>query len=225
MARVVVILAAALALVLGGCGIKSEEELAQAVLDDFEVEETVPPSSSSSTTTAGDTGSTTSTTGGATSSTTDDDDDDDDDEDIPPGQEPGDLGDDDALDALTDECFEGEMESCDDLYFDSPLGSDYERYGSTCGGRNDETFGGCAVRYGDEGATAELPPGEEPGDLGDDPALDDLTERCFEGDMQACDQLYVQSPLGSEYEQYGATCGGRNEATPAACVATYGTGD
>lgn len=56
-----------------------------------------------------------------------------------------------------------------------------------------------------------LPPGEPPGDLGDDPALDALAESCFEGEMQACDDLYFQSPIDSAYEDYGDSCGGRNE--------------
>ncbi len=35
---------------------------------------------------------------------------------------------------------------------------------------------------------------------------------CFIGSMQACDNLYNQSPLGSAYETYGDTCAGRRPA-------------
>lgn len=47
------------------------------------------------------------------------------------------------------------------------------------------------------------------GDFGDDPVLDLLVEQCRRGNNQACDELHVTSPIGSEYEAYGRTCGGR----------------
>lgn len=47
------------------------------------------------------------------------------------------YGDDASLDALHDACAAGDMQACDDLYFDSPLWSDYEEFGDTCGGRTD----------------------------------------------------------------------------------------
>lgn len=232
-------IAAALVLLLGACGLRSDEELAEALLGDVEIEV-------GTTSTTGSTTSTTaapSTTGPSSTEAGEDDGGDDDggdeggdeggdddggddagDDALPRAEEPGDLGDDAALDQFADRCFSGDLEACDDLYLESPLGSDYERYGSTCARRNGETYGGCVELY-DSAPDAELPPGEDPGDLGDDPALDDLTQRCFEGEMQACDQLYFQSPLGSDYETYGATCGGRTEADGGACVATYGSGD
>lgn len=54
-----------------------------------------------------------------------------------------------------------------------------------------------------------LPPGEEPVGLGDDPDFDRLANQCFDGDMDACDELYFGSPIDSDYEEYGDTCGGR----------------
>ena len=51
-----------------------------------------------------------------------------------------------------------------------------------------------------------------PDDLGDDPDLDSLAQSCFDGDLVACDQLYLQSPADSAYETYGDTCAGRQEA-------------
>jgi hypothetical protein len=44
---------------------------------------------------------------------------------------------------------------------------------------------------------------------GDDAYLDDLWDECAAGDGAACDSLYYQSPFGSEYEDFGDTCGRR----------------
>ena len=42
---------------------------------------------------------------------------------------------------------------------------------------------------------------------GSDPFLDALWDDCDAGDMAACDQLFVESPLGSGYEDFGYECG------------------
>ena len=39
--------------------------------------------------------------------------------------------------------------------------------------------------------------------------LDELSQGCADGDLVACDALYELSPQGSDYEAFGATCGGR----------------
>jgi len=44
---------------------------------------------------------------------------------------------------------------------------------------------------------------------GEDPGLDRLWDACTAGDALACDNLYLESPVGSEYEEYGDTCGER----------------
>lgn len=44
---------------------------------------------------------------------------------------------------------------------------------------------------------------------GDDPALNALAQECFDGTMSACDDLWSMSPVDSDYESYGDTCGGR----------------
>lgn len=44
---------------------------------------------------------------------------------------------------------------------------------------------------------------------GDDPFLDGLWDQCEAGDMVACDDLYYESPFGSEYEDFGWECGGQ----------------
>ena len=49
----------------------------------------------------------------------------------------------------------------------------------------------------------------EPGaaTYGDDPYLDGLWDSCEAGDMGACDELFLDSPYGSEYEEFGDNCG------------------
>jgi hypothetical protein len=48
---------------------------------------------------------------------------------------PGDLGPDPVLDEYAASCFDGSMQSCDDLLYESPPLSEYERYALSCGGR------------------------------------------------------------------------------------------
>ncbi|MGY6500536.1 MAG: DUF2510 domain-containing protein [Acidimicrobiales bacterium] len=59
------------------------------------------------------------------------------------------YGDDPALDALWDACEGGDFDACDDLYFSAPLGSGYETFGDTCGGRQPEGTGNlCSIEFG-----------------------------------------------------------------------------
>ena len=44
---------------------------------------------------------------------------------------------------------------------------------------------------------------------GDDPELDALWDACEAGDDVACDDLFWQSPTGSEYESFALSCAGR----------------
>jgi hypothetical protein len=54
---------------------------------------------------------------------------------------------------------------------------------------------------------------------GDDAELDALWDACADGDLGACDDLYLQSPVGSTYEAFGDSCGGRQfESTGAWCA-------
>jgi len=48
---------------------------------------------------------------------------------------------------------------------------------------------------GDDGACIEI--------------LDTLANGCYQGNGLSCDVLYEVSAIGSDYESYGATCGGR----------------
>lgn len=59
-----------------------------------------------------------------------------------------------------------------------------------------------------------------PCEYGDDAELDALWDACEDGDGQACDDLYFQSPFGSKYEAFGNTCGGRGFESR--CAEVYG---
>lgn len=50
---------------------------------------------------------------------------------------PDTLGDDPALDSLWRACEEGSGAACDELFVLAPVGSDYERFGVSCGDRDD----------------------------------------------------------------------------------------
>jgi hypothetical protein len=56
-----------------------------------------------------------------------------------------------------------------------------------------------ATRDGEDG---------EPDAYGDDGYLDGLQDDCVDGDMRACDLLYLLSPPGSQYERLATGCGG-----------------
>jgi hypothetical protein len=118
-----------------------------------------------------------------------------------PGPGPG-MGDGVVLAALRTSCEAGDMVMCDLLYMSTPLGSELEAYGDSCGGRN-EPAGWCADIY----------------DVAID--LDDLAGDCVGGDMLACDMVYMYSDIGSEEEALGASCGGRGK-TESTCVMEYG---
>jgi hypothetical protein len=128
--------------------------------------------------------------------------------DLPDGQQPGDLGDGDEFDALAESCFEGDMAACDYLYVGTPVDSNSEAYGDTCGGREDaDSTASCSADYAGDW---ENPDGQSPESItGEDADFDDLAEECFDGDFASCDTLYSDTPADSDYEAYGATCGGR----------------
>ena len=119
------------------------------------------------------------------------------------------YGDDPEMDLLWDLCEFGDGEACDELFFVSPVGSDYEEFGDTCGFRFESATVLCADELGTStGGTA----------YGDDPLLDGLYDDCSAGNMPACDTLYFDSPVGSEYENYGSTCGGVEVDTYGGCA-------
>lgn len=75
-----------------------------------------------------------------------------------------DYGDDPALDALYDDCEDGDMAACDELYFASDVDSGYEAFGETCGDREDgSTAGFCDAPAGG----TNFDPGEVPDGFAD----------------------------------------------------------
>jgi hypothetical protein len=53
------------------------------------------------------------------------------------------------LTTLRNGCAQGDMSDCDDLFRDSPLASEDELFGSTCGGRSEPLRGGCVAFFGE----------------------------------------------------------------------------
>jgi hypothetical protein len=64
---------------------------------------------------------------------------------------------------------------------------------------------------------------EVPGDLEQEDDFPVLAQSCFDGDGEACDDLFLGTPVGSVAEDYGATCGGRIPDGAAAQCATLMT--
>jgi hypothetical protein len=77
------------------------------------------------------------------------------------------------------------------------------------------TTGGSTTEAGT--STQELPsvgaaipaPTVRPDGLGDDPVFDEYARDCYDGIMDACDSLFLESETDSLYEAYGDTCAGR----------------
>ena len=105
----------------------------------------------------------------------------------------GNYGDDPYLDSLYNQCADGDDWACQLLWEESPIDSEYESFALTCGGRDcDITTLGIPMNYGD------------------DNYLDDLYDSCADGDDWACQLLWEESPVDSEYESFALTCGGRD---------------
>jgi hypothetical protein len=112
------------------------------------------------------------------------------------------YGDDPFLDELYDACEAGDMTACDDLWFESPEGSDYEQFSTTCGDRSPDPMDGtCEADFRVE------PVG--PSTYGDDRVLDKLYEGCAAGDEDACDLLWLRAGDGTAYQVFADICGGR----------------
>jgi hypothetical protein len=123
-------------------------------------------------------------------------------------------GDDPDLDRAYTACDDGDFQACDELWSTSPSGSDYEAFGATCGDhiQNEvRTFGSCEETDGGI---------DIPFRFGDSPELDALYELCREGALEECNNLWSASPVGTEYELFATTCGGRldvEQAYPGEC--------
>jgi hypothetical protein len=66
-------------------------------------------------------------------------------------------------------------------------------------------------------ASAEDPDTSQYAPTVDDAEMQRLVDQCAANDMEACNDLYRTTPFGSEAEEFGATCGARNEWMPGAC--------
>ena len=83
------------------------------------------------------------------------------------------------------------------------------RTSQSAGGASPQTSSQGSPPTGSAGGSGIPPATAEPDGLGDDPVLDQYAQDCYDGDMQACDDLYDDSEVGSRYETYGGTCAGR----------------
>lgn len=123
--------------------------------------------------------------------------------------EPFTYGDDAELDALWDKCSSEGTAVCDELFNRSPEGSEYEAFADTCGGRGTPQVA-CAP---DALANTDQPPSSDSADPpmnhGDSAEFDQLWDKCAANDAQACLALAFQAPEGSEYAEFGKSCGNR----------------
>lgn len=62
-----------------------------------------------------------------------------------------------------------------------------------------------------EAELVEAPAEDLPFERGDSLVLDLLWFKCEGGDGASCDELFEQSPLGSDYEAFGVSCGDRDD--------------
>ena len=136
------------------------------------------------------------------------------------GSDVSSYGDDPELDALWDACEAGDDIACLDLYWDSPLGSEYESFAQENGGASGGLFGSDPSEFrsdcasGDVFACVDLFLAASDAD-DEQLALDGLRGECAGDDMFACDLLYLYSPFGSDDQEFGATCGGRTDGSTA----------
>lgn len=112
---------------------------------------------------------------------------------------------------LTTGCQGGSLADCDMLFLITEVSSSAETVAVTCGSRNqplDFLSTSCIIEYQS------------------DPDYQVLVDECGTGFNLACDLLYVISPVGSENETMGASCGGQRDpehVLPCSAVYGYGT--
>jgi len=110
----------------------------------------------------------------------------------------------DVLEELRSRCAAGDYQMCDVLFLASDFGSELESFGDSCGGSVAAGGASCGDQFGVSY------------DLGQ------LRGTCGDGDMAACDLLYLYSPSGSLDEAFGDECGGLGEGTSRTCVVSWG---
>ena len=105
------------------------------------------------------------------------------------------------------------MVACDDLWYESDYDSEYYDFANTCGETAEASYGMCEYGLGSGTGSGEA------SSYGDDPILDELWDACEGGDFEACDELWWDTPIGSEYELFAESCGGRtDESASGTCV-------
>lgn len=105
---------------------------------------------------------------------------------------------------LVGECMAGDFIACDVLFMAAPLDSAERMVGDSCGERN-APAGWCVDEHG-----VELPD------------VEGVTISCVDGDMLACDVLYVYTEVGSALEALGESCGERGSGEVSTCMAAHG---
>jgi hypothetical protein len=133
--------------------------------------------------------------------------------------------------ALANECFVGNVAACDDIFFGTdgqgagaaPQGSVARDYAASCAGRVARFVEGQPTECVGNFFLASAP------DVTtfSDPSFEGLAQACFANDMQACDDLFLQTGVGSAEELYGETCGFRLDAAvtgtaPSSCTTIFG---
>jgi hypothetical protein len=134
--------------------------------------------------------------------------------------DPGDVPEtgDPVIDEMLAQCAEGNGIACDQAYALTEVGSDAEAFADTCGGTEDPGSICASILQGSK-VEPELYDGAD--SYGDDATLDGYYDECEAGDMAQCDLLFLVSPVGSGYEEFGGTCGGTFslEDSPFSCAA------
>ena len=108
-----------------------------------------------------------------------------------------------VLEGMRSECAASDYMVCDVLYFAAPADSELEAFGDTCGERVSPSGGWCVDQF------------DVPLDLGQ------LQSACGDGDMVACDGVFIHTEADTTEEAFGQTCGGRIE-TNRPCVIELG---
>ena len=99
--------------------------------------------------------------------------------------------------------------ACDILFHFTDHNSDAEAVALDCGGR-----GPVAETFCTPGVEADSP---NVWFTEDSSAVGEIVGACQDGDMIACDFLFVRSPIDSDFEKIGLTCGGRTPVSNPNC--------
>lgn len=119
----------------------------------------------------------------------------------------------DPSNVFVSDCREGDLYACDVLFQLSQYGTPEEALALNCGTNGRSTdFCTEGLRF-ETGATTFDPNSE---------GIAAVKEACVAGKMSACDLLFFRSPLNSEIQDFGNTCGERIEVAIPTCRAQLG---